>query len=64
MRVNVIHGDNAEGITHNTNKWLEDNESQKVIISISPVSACNHYLDGGYITIIYTDKEEFFEKIP
>jgi len=63
MRVNVIYGKDAKGITHNTNKWLEDNESQKVIISISPVSACNH-TDGGYITIIYTDKEEFFEKIP
>ena len=62
MRVKVIFGNDAKLLTADTNKWLEDNESQKVIISISPVSSRSE--SGGYITIIYTDKEKFFEKIP
>lgn len=45
----------------NANHWLELNENQKVIISISPIS--NHPNGGGYILITYTGKEKCFEKI-
>jgi len=61
MRICVIYGANAMELEVNANHWLELNENQKVIISISPIS--NHPNGGGYILITYTDKEKFFEKI-
>lgn len=62
MRVEVVYGENSIDLTNQTNRWLEVNEAVKVILSISPAMPRDRD-GGGYITIIYTDKETVFEKI-
>ena len=62
MRVEVIYGENSVDLTNQTNRWLEANEGNKVILTISPAMPRDRD-GGGYITIIYTDKETVFEKI-
>ena len=65
MRVEVIYGENSADLTNKTNSWLEGlaaKEVNKVVLSISPAMPRDRD-GGGYITIIYTDKETVFEKI-
>lgn len=62
MRVEVIYGENSVDLTNQTNRWLEANEGNKVILTISPAMPRDRD-GGGYITITYTDKETVFEKI-
>ena len=61
MRVEIISGADGLELKIRINNWLEKNEENKVILTISPISTLSE--GGGYILITYTEKEKVFEKI-
>jgi hypothetical protein len=61
MRVEIISGADGLELKIRINNWLEKNEENKVVLTISPISTLPG--GGGYILITYTEKEKVFEKI-